>query len=731
MAAGIGIGLIVAAAAVLGWPMDTERYLRPEASPEVVDRAGRTLDVFLRGDQQWCLVRELGGFSPWVVKATVAAEDQRFYSHHGVDPVAVARAVVQNVRGRRTVSGASTLSMQVIKLTDGPAGSILGKIAQAVSAVRLELRASKDQILTAYLNRAAYGLNLVGCEAAARRYFGKASAELTLPEAALIAGLPRAPTHLMPLAHAKEAKVRRDWVLGRMREEGMIDADELARAGEISVAAAWHAFPAHAPHLASRIQPASGAVRTTLDLDIQAVAERLVARHAETLGPTIGGGAAIVLDARDASVLAWVGAPDFFNPRGGQVDCAQAERAPGSTLKPFIYGLAIERGKLWPNEALLDDTLDYGLYQPRNFSESHLGLMSADEALRLSLNVPAVIVFDRIGEDATLDFLRRAGLGTLTRPAKAYGLGLALGNCEARLDQLAGAYCMLAALGQWRPVHWTEGSAPAKRLLSRGVCLGLYQILRQPLPKGFESQSVGEGDALSPVCWKTGTSTGLRDAWTFMFNRQYVVGVWVGNPEGKPSPVLVGAHTALPLAARIFRALPRRTDPPWPDFSGELREVEACALSGLPASAWCPHKRRDLVPRELALGRTCDVHWPGEGGRVVERWPGAARGWDLAAVLAPTPSVLSPQSSSLKELRILEPAMDAEYTLTGEAGGDRLRVKASLDEPLHWFVDDGYLGESTPDKPLTLELTEGEHKLVCSTADGRVSAIKYKVTKPE
>ncbi len=729
--------LAVLFVAVLLWPMDTGRYLRPQASPEVLDRTGRTLHVFLRPDQQWCLVREMPQISPWLVKATIAAEDQRFYHHPGVDPVAVGRAIGQNLRGRRTVSGASTLDMQVIKLTDGPAGSLGGKIGQALAAVRLDARASKDRILTAYLNRAAYGLNLVGCEAASRRYFGKPSSELTLPEAALLAGLPRAPTHLMPLEHPEPARVRRDWVLARMRDEGMIGADEYKRAIAAPILAARHAFPARAPHLARRLQPGGDrpTTRTTIDDDIQAMAERAVGRHVASLGPSIGNAAAIVLDARDASVLAWVGSQDFLSPRGGAVDAVVAPRAPGSTLKPFIYGLALEQGRLWPGEALLDDTLSFGLYQPRNFSQTHRGLVAADAALRASLNVPAVIVFNRLDENAVLDFFRRGGVTTLAGSAQTYGLGLALGSCEGRLDQLAGLYCMVAALGQWRPVHWTDGATSPTRMLARGTCLELYQMLRQPLPGAFESDSIGAADTRSPVCWKTGTSTGLHDAWTFVLNRQYVVGVWVGNVDGKAAPDLIGARVALPLAARIFRSLPRRPDPPWPDFSGEVRPVEVCALSGLPASPWCPHRRTDLVPRDLTLGRTCDVHWPDEAGRAVERWPGAARGWDLAKIDAPAPvfaqsPVLAPPAS-LRELRIVEPAPGGEYMLTGEAGGDKLRLQTSLPgERLHWFVDDRYLGESTPEQTLMLDLAEGTHKIVCIAADGRVCTAGYNVSRP-
>jgi len=334
---------VIAASAYVCWPMDPAPYLRTEASAEVLDRHGRPLYAFLNGRQQWCFPVPLDEVGPRLIDATLAAEDGRFRRHPGVDPIAVVRAAWQNAAGRKTVSGASTLTMQVVKLRQGPAGSVLGKVRQALTALRLERRATKDQILEAYLNNAPYGQNLVGCEAAARRYFGKPARELTLAEAALLAGLPKAPTATMPVAHPDRARARRAYVLARMTDEGFVTAADRDRALRSPLGAEHHDYSALAPHLALRLKPAAGGeskIRTTLDAALQFEAERLVSRSIGNVRRDIGNAALVVVDVDTAEVLARVGSAGFYDtPGGGMVDACLAPRSPGSALKPFTLSL--------------------------------------------------------------------------------------------------------------------------------------------------------------------------------------------------------------------------------------------------------------------------------------------------------------------------------------------------------------------------------------------------------
>lgn len=742
VAAASALLALAAAATIVAWPMDTAAYLAVRPSAELEDRAGRFLHGFLNADEQWCFERDIDDISPHLVQATIAAEDRRFYQHHGIDPAAILRALWQNLRAKSVVSGASTLTMQVAKhkRNDGVPRrrSLRAKAAEAIAAVRLDARVSKQKILRAYLNTAPYGANLVGCEAAARRYFGKGAKELSIPEAALLAALPKAPTRLMPLKHYRRARDRRNYVLRRMADNGAITKDELARAVDAPLGVRHHTFPTPAPHFAARFaQKARGAGRitTTLDRSTQERTAQLVRQALAPLRAEVASAAVVVIDVPTGAVRAYVGSGDFNAANAGQVDACRALRSPGSAVKPFTYALAIERDKLYTHEILLDDTLDYGLYAPDNFDGAFRGHVSAIEALRASLNVPAVTVLHRLGIEKTRRFYVRAGLSTVTRSADVYGLGLTLGNCEVRLEEIAAAYAMLARLGVDLPLTYfpAPSTRPARRCLSRGTCLEIYQMLERPLPGNLDTGRSSATAHQPRFCWKTGTSTRFRDAWAFVFNAHYAVGVWFGNPDGAPSHRLVGARTALPLAHAVFLSLPRLNAPEWPAPGNDRHQVRICAASGLPESQWCPATRTVSLPRHQYLHRRCDVHYPAAAGRVIERWPGEAKGWDLAHVRAPRPGPKRPTVRSVETLRITQPADGAEYVLTGEAHGDRIRLRASIDQhlTLYWYLDDRYLGSSRPGDPVYLDLEPGPRRIACMTPDGTRHNVAFTVIDPD
>ncbi len=727
------------------WPMDTGRYLTVEASGEILDRNGQPLMTFLNGDEQWCLPRALNNISPYLIQATLAAEDQRFKEHPGVDAAAVLRAGYQNARDRGIVSGASTLTMQVVKRRH-PSRSFTGKTVQAFQALRLDARVSKDAILECYLNSAPYGLNLVGCEAASRRYFGKPASELTLADAALLAGLPKSPTAFMPLKHPDEARLRRDYVLRRMRDDGYISAKEYDLARNSSIDVAWHEFPKRARHLAmdlSASRPSGSGVVTTLNASVQTTVEELLQEHLQRQPHEITNAAAIVVDVETAEIRAYVGSGNFFNtPGGGQVNACRALRSPGSTLKPFIYAYAIENDLLYPCEMLYDGTIDYGQYNPANYDGTYNGLVSAAEALRFSLNVPVITVLDRIGVPEFCAFLPAIGIDTLTRPPDSYGLGLAIGNSEVRLEDMAAAYCTLANLGEYRPLRKTASELESKpvRRLSEGTCLALFSMLEQPLPDEFDSGLIPIGRLEPRVCWKTGTSAGNRDAWSFVFNRHYVVGVWMGNNDGSYSRRLVGADAALPLASEIFRTLPPKTCAAWPEDRGASKSVTVCAASGLPATEWCRYTRLAALPREQFLLRTCDVHHPSPNHNdahpyIVERWPGSAIKWNLASVDMGAASRSSAAGSPERRdrLRILTPANESVYVLTGETNGDQIKLQASIEckTALYWYQDRRYLGQSFPDQSIPLRLELGTHRITCMDSSGALDSVVMQVVKPE
>lgn len=737
-------GIVLAAAIVLGvivvaWPMDTQTYLRESASGELLDRNGRLLQAYLRPDDQWCLPRKFDEIHPWLRQATIAVEDKRFHSHGGIDPIAVARATIQNWRSGEIESGASTITMQIVKMQTGSTRNWGNKVAQAVQAFRLDARVDKDTLLTAYLNNAPYGGNLVGVEAAAQRYFGKPVSELRLQEAALIAGLPKSPSSFDPFKRREAAIARRNHVLDRMLAESMITPQEHAMAKEAPSGVLYHPLPMEAPHLGARFasRAAGGAaITTTIDRTIQRMAAGKIAEQVHVLGPAIRNGAAIVVDVQTAEARAHVGSADFFNDHGGQVDATRALRSPGSTLKPFTYACAMQQQTLYPNEVLSDAPYDYGLYNPGNFDGEFYGPVSAADALAASRNIPALTVLERVGYGRLKSFLKETGMTTLTRPAEHYGLGLTLGNCEVRLDELVAAYTMLASGGAYRPLAWEADSATAPRqVLDPGICRAIFDMTARPLEGEYWRDDPSLREGAFRVAWKTGTSTDYRDAWAIVYDGRYVVGVWIGNNDGRSDANLIGSKAALPVAIRIFRALPGSSRPAAPRFDALTQEVRVCARSGLPASQWCAAQRTDKVPTSLHLHRRCDVHYPVTGRNLVaEHWPAGPALWDLSDVKTSAASDSDSAAATIRQVRtrIVQPANNAEFILTGEPDGDTILLDArgSHTADLHWYVDGRYLGVSNANKPCYWKLEEGAHTIACMDSTGATDEVRFHVRHP-
>lgn len=733
-------GPVLRGAALLLPRLDAAPCLEARLSPVMTDRNGVMLHAYLNDDEQWCFPVDLDAVSPRLVQATLAAEDKRFFSHGGVDLRAALRAAWCNARAGGVVSGASTLTMQLVKRQQDKRGGFAGKAAQALAALRLERCADKDALLEAYLNTAPYGGNLVGVEAAARRYFGKSCRELTLDEAALLAGLPKSPTRMYPFPNPAPAKARRDAVLCRMREAGFISEAERSEAAARPDGVSWHEFPDLAPHAAQALAARArteGRLVTTLDGSLQERLESLVKSHLLQFDNRIDNAALLVVEVPTGEIIARVGSADFHSSAiCGQYDACRAPRAPGSALKPFIYALAMEQQRLYPTEAFLDRNLDFGVYNPNNFDGEFNGLVSAGEALRWSLNVPAVQILDRAGVDASVEFLRTLGFDTVGQNPEHYGLGLVLGNCEVRLEALVNAYLALARLGMRQDAVLVRGDAApeSRRVLDEGVALALWYMLEQPFPDEPWTNLVRLNDRSARLCWKTGTSSGYRDAWAVAFNGHYVVGAWIGNTDSRSAERLIGAHAALPLVARVFRSLPVPPGPAWPAVEGRLREVEICAATGLPKSPWCPVTATAMFPKDAYLHRRCDVHQPGPADTVEARWPADTRHWDLADVPdAATTQVARNDADTAAEapgqvLAIKTPVENATYVLSGEKGQDRIRLEANTRrERLQWYHNGRYLGASDDVHPLFLDLMPGEHSVACMSADGRTNKVSFLV----
>ena len=536
-------------------------------------------------------------------KATIAAEDRRFYSHGGVDPLAALRALGSQLgwhKAGERHSGGSTITEQLIKLAEPRPRTLRSKVLEAVQAWRLEQVWSKDRILAAYLNRLDYGNLNVGCVQAARAYFGKPLADLSPAESAFLAALPQSPTRLNPYRHPERALRRRDWVLSRLADAGTLPPDVLARARAETPHLSPRARVFEAPHftqwlLARRGRAAlaaaadtTGTVRTTLDLALNDFVTDSLRRHVAGLrAEHVGDGAVVVIDNQRAELLALVGSPNFFAPRGGQINGAWARRSPGSTVKPFTYELAFEHGAT-PADLVADLPAEFparsAIYRPENYSHRYYGPMRLRPALADSLNISAVkVLAGPAGGPAALQRrLRDCGLTTLPLPADHYGLGLTLGNAEARLLELTNAYACLARLGRYEPCRLLV-TDPAPGAMSVGDPRAAYLVADILNDNAARARSFGVDSNLHwpfPVACKTGTSTDYRDNWAVGYTPEYTVGVWVGNFDGDPMVGVTGVTGAGPVLHDVFEHLHARQPTTWYDQPSGVVERAVHRVTG-------------------------------------------------------------------------------------------------------------------------------------------------------
>jgi penicillin-binding protein 1C len=536
-------------------------------STTVVDRDGRLLRPYTTPEGRWRLPARADGVDPRYLALLIACEDKRFRDHPGVDPLAVLRAAGQLLHNGRIVSGASTLTMQVARLLEPRSGrSLTAKLRQMVRAAEIERQLTKDEVLGLYLNLAPYGGNLEGVRAASLAYFGKEPRRLTLAESALLVALPQSPEARRPDRFATVARQARDRVLDRAVSAGIFDAAEIERAKAEPVPAGRTPMPMLAPHAAEqaviaqaqdRTTWSSPVVRLTLDARWQASLEELARERARALGPNISV-AILAVDHASGEVLARVGSADYFDAgRAGQVDMTMALRSPGSTLKPFIYGLGFEDGIIHPETLIDDRPVRYGSYAPENFDLTFQGTVAVRKALQMSLNVPAVAVLDRVGAGRFTARLRQAGGALVLPPGEVPGLAMGLGGVGVRLSDLVMLYAGLARLGTTTPLverpadalgqgasQAPDAAALSRRLMEPAAAWYVADILRGTPPP--ENAPGGR------IAFKTGTSYGYRDAWSVGFDGKLTIGVWVGRPDGAPVPGLVGRTAAAPILFDAF-----------------------------------------------------------------------------------------------------------------------------------------------------------------------------------
>lgn len=524
-----------------------------ETSVEVRDRDGGLLRAYTVADGLWRLKTDATQVDPSFIAMLVAFEDKRFYSHAGVDPLAMLRASWQALWYGQVVSGGSTLTMQVARLMeDSGTGSWRGKFRQMRLALALERKLTKEQILDLYLTHAPYGGNLEGLRAASRAYFGKEPTRLTPAQSALLVALPQSPEGRRPDRDIRRARAARLRVLERMKDAGVLSEEDVDAALTEPVPPEKRLFPSIAPHMADRAKaekPFQDRHDLTINAQLQTALEQLGQTVLRDKGERLSI-AMVVADHETGEILASVGSAAYGSEeaRQGFVDMTRAARSPGSTLKPLVYALAFDQGMAHPETLIDDRPVAFGSYAPQNFDGKFRGELRVSEALKLSLNIPVVLLTDQLGPANLMAGLRRAG--TKPRlPGGKPGLAVALGGVGITLEELVQLYAALGGGGQSVDLHWRQGQQNAEeiKVVSRSAAWQVGHILSgiQPPP----------GAAHSRLAYKTGTSYGHRDAWAVGFDGKHVAGVWIGRPDGTPVPGAFGGQLAAPVLFEVFQRL--------------------------------------------------------------------------------------------------------------------------------------------------------------------------------
>lgn len=680
--AGFGLAFALAVADRLA-PPDLSRA--ENRSVVVAAADGAILRPFLASDGILRLPVRVEDVDPLYLKLLIAYEDQRFQGHPGFDALAIARAAWQLAANMRVVSGASTITMQAARLLEPRPRTLPSKMIEVMRALQLEARFTKDEILGLYLTLAPYGGNLEGVRAASLAYFGKEPRRLTLPEAALLVALPQSPERLRPDRDPQAARAGRDKVLARLAERGVISLEEAQEAMEALVPHGRLPLPFLAPHATERLAAAAApgeTILTSIDAPLQSALEALAAREKAFLfdGAHM---AAVIADNKSRRIIAILGSADYWAPLG-QNDLTRAARSPGSTLKPFIYGIAFDDLALHPASLIDDKPMLFGDYAPRNFDRGFQGTIAVRDALRLSLNVPAVALLDAVGPVKLAASLRNAG-ATLKFPRSwaAPSLPLALGGAGISLSDLTMLYAAIPNGGQATtlPLRLDQEPHDTLRLFRPAAAWYLTDILKDSiLPDGW---AMGRGiERGRPIAFKTGTSYGYRDAWTVGFTQRYTVGVWVGLADGSTRPGRFGRNEAAPLMLKIFDLLPHES----------------------PSSA--------LPPEDVVI---------------------AARSEDLPRAMQRfMPRVRVAESAGLPEAeapRIMFP-MDGSEVLIAEAD-ETIPLKATGGRaPLRWIVDGDILPE-TPRYQTTFFMPQGlgYSRITVVDAEGRSATSTVRFTR--
>lgn len=605
---GIGIVILVILFFLLNWifPLPAP----PEYSTIITDNKGEVVNAFLTKDEKWRMKTELDEISPLLRKTIIAKEDKYFYSHPGINFIAIGRAFINNITRMKRTSGASTITMQVARAMEPRKRNLGSKMIEAFRALQLELKYSKDEILQLYLNLVPYGGNIEGVKSASQLYFKKNPDHLSLAEITALSIIPNRPSSLVVGKNNDRIIEERNKWLRRFAEEKVFTKKEIEDALNEPLIATRGTVPHYIPHLSYKLKKQSGTtINTNIDLNTQLKTEKILEDYvrAQRLR-NIKNAAIIIINNKTHQVITYAGSSDFKDTiDGGQVNGINAVRQPGSTLKPLLYGMCFDEGLLTPKTIITDVPVNYEGYAPENYDEKFNGYVTVAYALEHSLNIPAVKSLQQLGYEKLIQKLSLCNFKQIQKDRNKLGLSLILGGCGTTLEELTGLFSSFANNGVYVSPSYTQTDTAGRKVnvLTPAACFMLNEILskvdRPDFPVNWQAT-----EHMPKIAWKTGTSYGRKDAWSIGYNKNFTVGVWAGNFSGTGVPDLSGANVATPLLFKIFNTIDYDSDAEWFTQPDDCDTRQVCSETGLIPAESCANKVLDYFIPLVSSSKVCN-----------------------------------------------------------------------------------------------------------------------------
>jgi penicillin-binding protein 1C len=733
--------------------------INKEYSPIILSKDNVLLNAFLTDDDKWRMYTEINEITPELKKAIVFKEDKYFYYHPGINPVSIVRALVKNTRTGIRTSGASTITMQVARMLDPKERTYANKLKEMFRALELELQYSKAEILQLYLNLVPYGSNIEGVKAASIIYFGKMPDHLSIGEIAALSIIPNRPVSLRIGKNNDTIMVERNKWLRRYEKAGLFDKKYIADALDEPLDGFRRYIPGVAPHFSIRVKnsyPNLNSIHTTLDIEIQRKTEQLVGIYSRRLYfQNIKNAMALIINNKTRSILAYVGSADFSNDEdGGQVDGIRAIRSPGSTLKPLVYAIGFDEGIITPKTVIADVPTSFSGYEPENYDEKFYGNVTVENALARSLNIPAVKILDEIQPKAFIDKLAEAGFQQIKQDRTNLGLSMVLGGCGVNLEELTGLYACIANCGEYAPMRLVLTDSVdinKEQLISKGAAFMVTEIMTQlkrpDLPVNWDVSM-----HTPKIAWKTGTSYGRRDAWSIGFNKEYTIGVWVGNFSGEGVPELNGADKATPLLFQLFNAIDYDSEKDWFSMSDDLQLRYVCAetgqvpgplcdnliidyyIPGVSGTVECNHIKKAFISADSSISY-CTTCLP-EAGYITAYYPNLSPElityYDANNIHYQKIPPHNPKCERLLvglKPQITSPINDNEYYVNVlDSMEIMLSCHAANDvSKVYWYVNNAYFKTVDAGKNIFFHPVQGKNSISCTDDKGRSSEVQIVV----